>query len=200
MAQAGKGTTPNIMPGAGTTRELVAQKSRRGPSEEASPQLRQPRKNGWTQRRRAKFLEVLKATSNVSEAVRAVGLTASGAYDLRRRDPVFASEWAAALEQGYAELEMLLLRQGIFGSETTEIIDDGSETGRKRTKTVHSYPHGMALRLMLSHKSEVDAFRHAQGIDRPGGDAVRAEIQRRLEAVRAREEDRMLQAEGGNGA
>lgn len=109
----------------------------------------------------------------------------SGAYDLRRRDPAFGAEWNEALEQGYAELEMLLLRQSIHGSETTETLDDEGGGGRKRVKTVHSYPHAIALRLLFAHKGAVDAFRSERGIDRPGSEDVRAEIQRRIEALRS---------------
>jgi hypothetical protein len=142
------------------------------------------RRDGWTVRRRAKFLEVLKLSCNVTAAAESVRLSITGAYDLRRRDAAFAAEWKAALEQGYSELEMLLLRQSIHGSETTETLDDGLPDGRKRVKTVHSYPHATALRLLLAHRQSVDAYREEQGIERPGSDAVKAEIERRFAALR----------------
>ncbi|MGE4410965.1 MAG: hypothetical protein AB7D33_10395 [Sphingobium sp.] len=165
---------------------LVLGRGRGADGDPARPQRRKTPKHGWTQRRRARFLETLKATCNVKEACKVVNMGLSGAYELRKRDPGFAAEWAEALEQGYAELEMLLLRQSIHGSETTETIDDGGGSGRRRTKTVHSYPHAIALRLLFAHKGAVDAFRDEKGIDRPGSDAVREEIQRRIDAVRER--------------
>ena len=154
---------------------------------EPRAQRRRQRKRSWSIKRRARFLDALKATCNVQESCREVGMSMSGAYDLRKRDAAFAAEWAEALEQGYSELEMLLLRQSIHGSKTTETVEEGGETGRKRTKTVHSYPHAAALRLLFAHKGAVDAFRSEKGIDRPGSDAVRDEIQRRIEAVRGRQ-------------
>lgn len=151
-----------------------------------TPALRKARRDGWTMKRRARFLEVLRESCNVREAVRAAGMSDVSVYGLRKRDPAFAAEWAEALEQGYAELEMALLRQAIHGSETTETVDDGGKTGARRTKTVHSYPHAMALRLLLAHRAQVSAYRDAQGIAREGGEAVRDEIQRRIAETRER--------------
>lgn len=152
----------------------------------AVPQRTIIRKDGWTLRRRAKFLEILRMTSNVSEAARAVRLSVTGAYDLRRRDHGFAEQWMEALEEGYAELEMALLRQALHGSKVTETLDDGTEGGARRTKTVHSYPHAMGLRLLMSHRDKIAAYRQEQGIHRPGTDAVREEIQRRIDETRER--------------
>ena len=184
--ESGEKTGASLLP----VRELALGRGRGPDGDPARPQRRKTPKHGWTQRRRARFLETLKATCNVKEACKVVNMGLSGAYDLRKRDPGFAAEWAEALEQGYAELEMLLLRQSIHGSETTETIDDGGGSGRRRTKTVHSYPHAIALRLLFAHKGAVDAFRDEKGIDRPGSDAVREEIQRRIDAVRERTSDR----------
>lgn len=158
----------------------------RGPGEPARAQYYRPRKSSWTGKKMAQFLDVLRATSNVTEACRAVKMDISGAYALRKKDPAFAAGWAEALEQGYAELEMLLLRQSIHGSEITEQVDDGNTDGKKKTKTVHSYPHSMALRLLMAHKGAVDAYRAEQGIDRPGSDALHAEIRAKIALVRAR--------------
>ena len=148
-------------------------------------QKRRVRKDGWTMERRARFLEALSESCNVAEACRAAGMNKRNAYALRRRDPAFAAEWAEALEQGYAELEMLLLRQAIFGSTTTETLD-GADASRARVKTVHSFPHAIALRLLLAHRSGVDAFRDRQGIERPGSAEVQEDIMRRIDEVRER--------------
>tara|TARA_R110000782_G_scaffold117364_4_gene207696 strand:- start:9470 stop:10090 length:621 start_codon:yes stop_codon:yes gene_type:complete len=182
MARAKAGTAEKE---AGGEMRLSRAKSALAGGRRVPQRVRTPR-TGWTIKKRAAFLQVLKESCNVSEAARSVDLTVSGAYDVRRRDAAFAAQWQEALEQGYAELEMLLLRQSIHGSETTETIDDGTPNGAKRTKTVHSYPHATALRLMLAHKGAVDAYRQEQGIDRPGSEAVRAEIARRLAETRAR--------------
>lgn len=158
------------------------------------------RRDGWTQRRRAKFLALLRDTCNVREAARSVRLSVTGAYDLRRRDRGFAQEWKEALEEGYAELEMALLRQSIFGSETTETTDEGRPDAPVKTKKVHSYPHATALRLLLAHKASVDAYRHEQGIERPGSEQIRAEIQVKIAAMRARVVDHDAEENGGESA
>jgi len=156
-------------------------------------QQRRAGKGAWTAKRKATFLDHLQASCNVCEAARQAGVTPSRAYELRRRDPAFAAQWAGALEQGYAELEMLLLRQSIHGSETTETIDEGREEGARRTKRVHSYPHSIGLRLLLAHKGTVDAFREEKGRQLreglPGSADVRSEIQRRIAALRCEEDE-----------
>ncbi len=55
------------------------------------------RHDGWTEARRARFLEALAATANVRLACAAVGLSRQAAYTLQRRDPEFAAAWRAAL-------------------------------------------------------------------------------------------------------
>lgn len=177
--------------------ELRLGRGRGGAGEPARAQMRRWRKKIWTVKRKAEFLDVLKATCNVQEACRAVDMSKCGVYALRRRDAGFAAAWKEAVEQGYSELEMLLLRQSIHGVETTETLDDGQPDGRKRVKTVHSYPHAIALRLFLAHRQNVDAYREEQGIERPGSDTVRAEIERRFAAMRAG--DGGEDAEGGEG-
>lgn len=168
------------------TKDMKLWVQQRAPGEAARAQYYRPRKTSWTDKKKAQFLDVLRATSNVTEACRVVKMDVSGVYTQRKKDPAFAAGWAEALEQGYAELEMLLLRQSIHGSEITEQVDDGNENGKKRTKTVHSYPHSMALRLLMAHKGSVDAYRAEQGIDRPGSETLRAEIHAKIAVMRGR--------------
>lgn len=183
MTQKGKaGTKPG-------NDSLCLARGRRAKGAPANAQMRRPGRRLWTEPRKQEFIEALGATCNVREACRVVGMGDRGVYLLRDRDPAFAAAWKKAVEQGYSELEMLLLRQSLHGTETTEIIDDGNPDGRKRVKTVHSYPHGTALRLLLSHKSAVDAYRAEQGVERPGSAEMRAEILVKIAAMRARADD-----------
>lgn len=180
----------------GSEPSLTVRRQTRGASG-SQPQKHRKRVDGWTAQRRARFLETLSESCNVAEACRTVGMSKKSVYMLRQRDPAFAAEWAGALEQGYAELEMMLLGQAIFGSTMTETVDDGGEPGRTRVKTVHSFPHTIALRLLLAHRSGVDAFRDSQGIERPGSAEVREDIMRRIEEVRERLRQRAAEAEDG---
>lgn len=178
---------PELDPG------LTVRRQTRGASG-SKPQKHRVRVDGWTAQRRARFLEALAESCNVAEACRTVGMAKKSVYRLRQRDPGFAAEWAGALEQGYAELEMMLLGQAIFGSTTTERVDDGAEPGRTRVRTVHSFPHTTALRLLLSHKSRVDGFRDGQEAERPGSAEVREDIMRLIEEVRERLKQRAARA------
>lgn len=147
-------------------------------------QLRRVGRRIWDDARKEEFLAVLAATCNVEEACRAVSMSNQGAYNLRLRDPAFAAAWKRAVEQGYSELEMLLLRQSLHGSTTTETVEDG-EGQCKQVKTVHSYPHTIALRLFQAHQSTAEAVRAEQDAS-PDSDQIRAEIQVRIAAMRVR--------------
>lgn len=60
---------------------------------------------GW----RACFLEALAETSNVTLSAARANVPVHTVYRVRRRDPVFAAHWRAALLEGYDNLEMEVL-------------------------------------------------------------------------------------------
>ncbi len=70
---------------------------------------RRVRKNGWTPKVRADFLEALAQTCNVTMACEAVGRAATGARALKRRDGEFARLWDAAFAAGRERLEEELI-------------------------------------------------------------------------------------------
>ncbi len=74
-------------------------------------QQRRVRKDGWTVRKRAVFLDHLAANANVTYAAEAAGIKPCNAYSLRRRDADFADMWDHALEAGYAALEAMLIER-----------------------------------------------------------------------------------------
>lgn len=81
---------------------------------------------GWTKAKRVRFLAVLADSCNVKRAVEAVGMTPSGAYQLRKRDAAFADLWAEALAIGYERLETALLEHALIGVNAIdmgEVID-----------------------------------------------------------------------------
>jgi hypothetical protein len=51
------------------------------------------------------FLEVLQSGSSIARAAKAVGMTRQQALDLRDKDPVFAADWANAVETAVDNLE-----------------------------------------------------------------------------------------------
>ena len=60
-------------------------------------QVRKAAKGGWTPAKRAAFLEHLAATCNIAASARAVGMAPRGAHALKKRDAVFAADWAGAI-------------------------------------------------------------------------------------------------------
>jgi hypothetical protein len=129
----------------------------------------------WTKAKEAIFFEALAATANVAHSARA-----AGAYLRKKRDPAFAAAWREALEVGFAELELQLLRHSLNGCERTETVVDGASGEVKQIKTVHSFPHVLAFRLFVLHQAEVARYRQfeaaAQGGDGTAAERVRAEM------------------------
>ncbi|CAN5117742.1 hypothetical protein BH10PLA2_BH10PLA2_00080 [soil metagenome] len=139
----------------------------------------------WSEAKEMLFFEELTATSNVSQAAARAGMSAGAAYYRRGINPTFAARWVEALEAGYAALEMALLHQTINGSERIETVtaEDGAV---KQVKTIHSFPHAVAIRLLQTHREAVERFRALNGA-RDGGDPeLAATIKAELARVRAR--------------
>jgi hypothetical protein len=65
----------------------------------------------WTDEDEAVFLDCLAATCNVTLAAEKAGFSTEAIYRRRRRDPGFAERWQAALAQGYARIEIALVRR-----------------------------------------------------------------------------------------
>lgn len=82
-------------------------------------QIARARLKQWTPRAEARFLSVLASTCNVRAACAAVGLTQASAYMHARRWPAFAARWDAALETGYARLEIGMVERAcnLFSGE-----------------------------------------------------------------------------------
>ncbi|RJF90775.1 hypothetical protein [Sphingomonas cavernae] len=107
-----------------------------------------PRDTDWTPEKRTIFLETLAMSSNVTRSVKAAGMALPGVYRLRDRDEGFRRAWAEALAEGYAQLELEMLRRARFGAEKT--IFEGPE--RTQKLVIHSYADGYALRLLAQHR------------------------------------------------
>jgi hypothetical protein len=150
--------------------------------------------NRWNAKRRQTFLAVLSQTANVKRAAERAKMSLPSAYDLKKRDPAFAAAWRAALETGYSELELSLIRQSIEGSERIERVEIGAERALKYVKTVRSYPFAVAMWLLRAHRAEVLAQREAEGRQHQDED-VGARVRAHMDLVRARllgAEDRLV--------
>jgi hypothetical protein len=164
-------------------RQLSLQTTARG----TVAQVRKSREKGWTKTRRKKFLEVLQATANVTEAARALDITTSAVYQFRNRDAGFRKEWADALETGFAELEMALMRQCRFGTEVTETVRKGAlDAEIKSTKIRHAYPLEVMMGLYKAHQASVERHREKCDADAVQGTALSAGLLQRIAQVRKR--------------
>jgi hypothetical protein len=97
----------------------------------ADPTDRTPRHDGWTDERRARFLDSLAARGNVRLACRRVHLSPEAAYRLKRRDPGFARAWEAALVLAYDCGLDTLADRAIDGVEEA-VWHHGEQVGTRR--------------------------------------------------------------------
>lgn len=120
-----------------------------------------------------RFLDELAASSNVSAAATASGLSLGAAYALRRTDPEFAKRWYAALAEGYDNLEMELLAHLRGGSDAA-----GASDGARKFDTA------AALRCLAAHR---DSVAREKGRAALADEVVTiASINARIDALRAR--------------
>jgi hypothetical protein len=101
---------------------------------------------GWTPERQTRFLDHLALKGNVRAACKRVGLSREAAYRLRRRDPLFARGWAAALVQAHDCGIELLADRAIDGVEEP-IFYRGEQVGTRRRYD---------SRLLLAHLARLD--------------------------------------------
>jgi hypothetical protein len=120
----------------------------------ARPQLRKRAPRDWSRQKASKFLSVLAATCNVSEACRVSGVPMTVAYRQRKKDAAFRAGWVDAIAQGYSRLEMILLDRAFNGTEKIVRRKDGSE------ERVLEYSNQLGLQLLKMHRDtavEADA-------------------------------------------
>ena len=152
---------------------LVPQRQARASG--ARVQQRRERRDAWTKAEERAFLATLAECCNISEAARAIGKCRQGAYDRRKRRD-------EALEQGYCEIEMALMRAALFGSESEEIVLDGD--GAVKSRKVKRAPNlSIGLRLLQHHRARVTTIRAAAGGRGGGGGPDTADAKARVRKV-----------------
>jgi len=88
------------------------------------------RHDGWTGEKMAIFCETLAETAVVAEACDVARMGISGAYAARRRNPVFAAAWDAALSIARERLADTLLARSMEGN-IEQIYKDGELVGER---------------------------------------------------------------------
>jgi hypothetical protein len=104
------------------------------------------RHDGWTEVRKVHFLEHLAGHGNVRAACSSVGMSHAAAYRLRRRDPLFARAWGAALVLAREASAEVLACRAIDGIEE-EVWYRGEFRGTRRRYD---------SRLLLAHMARLD--------------------------------------------
>lgn len=98
------------------------------------PVRRRPRRDGWTEEKQRRFIEVLADTGLVGQAAKEVGMSRASAYRLRRaaHAGAFARAWDLARERAGALIEDIAFERAIEGVEV-ETYDGEGELSRVRT-------------------------------------------------------------------
>ncbi len=109
----------------------------------ATPAIRH---DGWTPERQVRFLDPLAAGGNVRAACARVGLSREAAYRLKRREPLFARAWGAALVLAREPSAEVLANRAIDGVEE-DVWYRGEKVGTRRKYDT---------RLLLAHLARLD--------------------------------------------
>ena len=130
---------------------------------------------GWTAAKEAIFFRELATVCNVSSALRACGLfrRSSEVYDRRREDPRFRARWEAAVDEGYALLDLEMLERARFGSNRPPPLTEVE----KRLREVPTALGLQLLKLYHARKAKpAPAARAPDSARRIDGAALRREF------------------------
>jgi hypothetical protein len=146
-------------------------------------QRRRVRKDGWSARRRAIFLDHYAATGNASEACRAAGMSEGAAARLRRRDPEFAAQYDEAHATALVRLEGLLAQ---YAETKGRIV--AVEPGEVPPVDMANFDPELALRILSRRRPTTGGFAGRCGAKphRASKAELVAAIQRLVAVVRKR--------------
>lgn len=136
----------------------------------------------WSEEVEEHLLDLLAATCNVQLSCAEAGVGPTSAYRQRRLRPDFAAKWQAALEQGYARIEMELVRRA---AETLEGVAFDAE------RDVPPCTFDQAMTLLKLHRGAVEGKGRSSGWQRrrpPSLEEVRGSIERKVRAIVAARE------------
>ena len=129
------------------------------------------RHDGWTGEKMAIFCETLAETAVVAEACDQAGMGISGAYAARRRNPVFAAAWDAALTIARERLADTLLGRAMEGN-VEQIWRDGIVVGERH---LLDNKLGLALLRRLDRLADTGLSTSARGLRSPNAPAPNAQ-------------------------
>jgi hypothetical protein len=135
----------------------------------------------WSDKAEALFLEELAATCNVRAAAAACGFSTVAIYKRRMRWPAFAEAWALAIEQGYANLEAMLVERA-----TDSLLPSAEAAVAEGAARGPTMSIGDAMNLLRLHRASVHGGRpqdYGWREKAPDIEDVRASILRKIEAI-----------------
>ncbi|MEA3042332.1 MAG: hypothetical protein QOH47_170 [Sphingomonadales bacterium] len=144
-------------------------------------QRRKVRKDGWSGRRRAIFLDHYAATGNASEACRAAGMSEGAASRLRRRDPEFAAQYDEAHAAAMVRLEGLVVQFAETGGRTVPV-----EPGEVPRVDLTNFDPELALKVLSRRRPTAHGFADRCGARprRAGKAELVASLRRLVAAVK----------------
>lgn len=119
-------------------------------------QLKRVRKGGWTKTRRARFLDALALSCNVTLAAGEAGMATLSAYRLRRSDPEFADLWREALLAGYERLETELLGRALQAVNAIQPGDGGEAVAKAADAAVEKMDARTILQVLAHRRATVE--------------------------------------------
>jgi hypothetical protein len=136
------------------------------------------RHDGWTPERKTRFLDHLAHEGSVRSACSRVGMSREAAYQLRRRDALFARAWNAALVLACEASAEVLECRAIHGIEE-EIWYRGERVGTRRKYDSRLLLAHMARldRIAADERAGKDAGRFDELLARVAGETVPREIE-----------------------
>ena len=144
------------------------------------PVLKKRRKDGWSPGKQRAFIEALADGGSVANAARAVGMSESSAYRLRRSPgaEAFDRAWNAAIEAASKKLIDAAFERALIGSEEPVFDRDGNRVGRRlrdpAARPKHAHADGHLAIGDRAGEDPVDGPQRKVGLELgghgPGGD------------------------------
>ena len=120
--------------------------------ERTGQRQRRTRPNGFSARKRQRFLDALALTCNINASAAYAGVHRVTPYYCRARDPQFARQWQEALAVGYDRLETLVLEHGGAGVALEPADPDRVDTGDVNAPPPFDFER--ALRVLALYRKQ----------------------------------------------
>lgn len=129
-----------------------------------------------TDKKREKFLELVRDTANITKAASAIGVSRSAVYKFKDRDQEFSDLWDDAYESAVDELEQEARRRAITGV-SEPVFYQGAEVG-----TIQKYSDTLLIFLLKGARPE--KYRENISVGGAGGGPIPIKV---IEVVRSGE-------------